>query len=204
MLIQRDGEIQHLTVGEHSKYKNVVFSGGEKIELTNDKKLPFKIMKGDNAPQLYVDLFAMNFGYKERLKKRDSTGWTKIYYGCSRSVRDEILFLSEDAIIEMFSRDNCHHQTCQYWSNPTGLTDRRYAFNCILARYRTMNHIGLKEGFTLEEVGRIYACTRERIRQIEEKALRRMRHKSRIDRFKIFKEKVLNYNDYTYGKFQTS
>jgi RNA polymerase primary sigma factor len=67
-----------------------------------------------------------------------------------------------------------------------------------------MNHIGLKEGFTLEEVGRIYACTRERIRQIEEKALRRMRHKSRIDRFKIFKEKVLNYNDYTYGKFQTA
>ncbi len=204
MLIQRDGEIQHLTVGEHSKYKNVVFSGGDKIELTNDKKLPFKILKGDNASQLYVDLFAMNFGYKERLKKRDSTGWTKIYYGCSRSVRDEILFLSEDAIIDMFSRNNCHHQTCQYWSNPTGLTDRRYAFNCILARYRTMNHIGLKEGFTLEEVGRIYACTRERIRQIEEKALRRMRHKSRIDRFKIFKEKVLNYNDYTYGKFQTS
>lgn len=204
MLIYKNGELQHLTVGEHSKYKNVVYSNDKKIELTNDKKLPFRVIDGDNPAMLYIDLFALNFGYKERLKKRDSTGWTKIYYGCSRSVRDEILFLSEDEIIEMFSTDNCHHQSCQYWSNPTGLTDRRYAFNCILARYRTMSHIGLKEGFTLEEVGRIYACTRERIRQIEEKALRRMRHKSRIDRFKIFKEKVLNYNDYTYGKFQTS
>jgi len=204
MLIERNGRAQHLTVGEHTKYKNIVYSNEFKIELTNDKKLPFKFTEGDDPRVMYIDLFALNFGYKERLKKRDSTGWTKIYYGCSRAVRDEILYLSEEEIIEMFSRDNCHHQTCQYWSNPTGLTDRRYAFNCILARYRTMNHIGLKEGFTLEEVGRIYACTRERIRQIEEKALRRMRHKSRIDRFKIFKEKVLNYNDYTYGKFQTA
>ncbi|GAK58649.1 RNA polymerase, sigma 70 subunit, RpoD [Candidatus Vecturithrix granuli] len=204
MLILKNGEVQHLTVGEHTKYKNVVFSDDIKIELTNDKKLPFRLMEGDNPGLTYIDLFALNFGYKERLKKRDSTGWTKIYYGCSRSVRDEILFLREEEIIEVFSTQNCHQQACQYWSNPTGLTDRRYAFNCILARYRTMNHIGLKEGFTLEEVGRIYACTRERIRQIEEKALRRMRHKSRIDRFKIFKEKVLNYNDYTYGKFQTS
>ena len=179
MHIHKNGDIEFLTVGEHSKYKNVVYSNEVKIELTNDKKLPFRITKGENPPFIYLDLFAMNFGYKERLKKRDSTGWTKIYYGCSRSVRDEILFLGEDEIIEMFSKDNCHHQSCQYWSNPTGLTDRRYAFNCILARYRTMNHIGLKEGFTLEEVGRIYACTRERIRQIEEKALRRMRHKSR-------------------------
>lgn len=204
MLIQKNGEVQHLTVGEHAKYKNVVFSDDVKIELTNDKKLPFRLMEGDCPGIVYIDLFALNFGYKERLKKRDSTGWTKIYYGCSRAVRDEILFLREEEIIEVFSTQNCHQQACQYWSNPTGLTDRRYAFNCILARYRTMNHIGLKEGFTLEEVGRIYACTRERIRQIEEKALRRMRHKSRIDRFKIFKEKVLNYNDYTYGKFQTS
>lgn len=204
MLVHKNGKTQHLTVGEHAKYKNIVFLDTSKIELTNDKKLPFRVSEGDSPDTMYIDLFALNFGYKERLKKRDSTGWTKIYYGCSRAVRDEILLLSEDEIIEMFSTDNCHHQSCQYWSNPTGLTDRRYAFNCILARYRTMNHIGLKEGFTLEEVGRIYACTRERIRQIEEKALRRMRHKSRIDRFKIFKEKVLNYNDYTYGKFQTA
>ena len=42
MLIDKNGRTQHLTVGEHAKYKNVVFSNEYKIELTNDKKLPFK------------------------------------------------------------------------------------------------------------------------------------------------------------------
>jgi len=37
---------------------------------------------------------------------------------------------------------------------------------------------------TLEEVGQIYGLTRERIRQLEEKALRRMRHSTRIHRLK--------------------
>jgi RNA polymerase primary sigma factor len=40
---------------------------------------------------------------------------------------------------------------------------------------------GLNDGFprTLEEVGRQYEVTRERIRQIEAKALRKLRHPSR-------------------------
>jgi RNA polymerase primary sigma factor len=59
-----------------------------------------------------------------------------------------------------------------------------------------IDHIAQKEGFTLEEVGRIYSCTRERIRQIEEKALKRMRHKSRLDKFKAFHERTLDYRDY--------
>jgi RNA polymerase primary sigma factor len=41
---------------------------------------------------------------------------------------------------------------------------------------------GLKDGYsrTLEEVGRLFKVTRERIRQIEAKALRKMRHPTRI------------------------
>ena len=41
---------------------------------------------------------------------------------------------------------------------------------------------GLKDGYsrTLEEVGRQFKVTRERIRQIEAKALRKMRHPTRI------------------------
>ena len=42
---------------------------------------------------------------------------------------------------------------------------------------------GIGDGYTytLEEVGRIFRVTRERVRQIEQKALRKLRHPSRAD-----------------------
>ena len=41
---------------------------------------------------------------------------------------------------------------------------------------------------TLEEVGRVYNVTRERIRQIEEKALRKLRHPTRRGRLESFRK----------------
>ncbi|NBV83921.1 sigma-70 family RNA polymerase sigma factor, partial [bacterium] len=43
---------------------------------------------------------------------------------------------------------------------------------------------------TLEEVGRVYNVTRERIRQIEEKALRKLRHPTRRGRLESFRKSV--------------
>jgi RNA polymerase primary sigma factor len=46
--------------------------------------------------------------------------------------------------------------------------------------------IGENADHTLEEVGQVYNLTRERIRQIEEKALRKLRHPSRSEKLRIF------------------
>ena len=64
----------------------------------------------------------------------------------------------------------------------SGLTEREQR---VLAL-----RFGLGEGYarTLEEVGKQFKVTRERIRQIEAKALRKMRHPTRIRQLQGFLE----------------
>ncbi len=195
MIIELDGTIHFMTVGEHLQNKSMVFWNREFIvSLNSDKRDPFSVTKSQ-AKNIYIDLFALRFGHKEQLKRRIGKGWIPIHYGCSRSVRDEILLLPPEEIVNAFANHNCSHEECQYWSHPTGIKSK-YAINCILARYMVMDTIDLKCGLTLEEVSRIFRCTRERIRQIEEKAMRRMRHHTRLDRFKVFHERIPDYRDY--------
>ncbi len=53
---------------------------------------------------------------------------------------------------------------------------------------------GLGDGYsyTLEETGRIFKVTRERIRQIESKALRKLQHNTRAEHLRGFVESLLN------------
>jgi RNA polymerase primary sigma factor len=48
--------------------------------------------------------------------------------------------------------------------------------------------IGEKHDHTLDEVGQYFELTRERIRQIEEKALRKLKHSSRVSKLRSFIE----------------
>ena len=57
--------------------------------------------------------------------------------------------------------------------------------------------IGMNTDHTLEEVGLQFSVTRERIRQIEAKALRKLKHPSRSKHLKELsrKNKILIFND---------
>jgi RNA polymerase primary sigma factor len=48
--------------------------------------------------------------------------------------------------------------------------------------------IGEKQDYTLEEVGQDFNVTRERIRQIEEKALKKLKHSRRVEKLRSFVE----------------
>ncbi len=72
-----------------------------------------------------------------------------------------------------FIVDPCEDKVCEWWLN------NEIFCNCtwVACNYGP---------FTLEEVGEMMGVTRERIRQIEAKALRKLQHKKRRDQLRDF------------------
>ena len=61
--------------------------------------------------------------------------------------------------------------------------------------------IGMNTDHTLEEVGQQFSVTRERIRQIEAKALRKLKHPSRSRKLKIIFRNLIKKNSNLYINF---
>ena len=90
-------------------------------------------------------------------------------------IEDKKVISPADAVINL----NLCEQTCKVLATLTPREEK------VL---RMRFGIGQKADHTLEEVGRDFDVTRERIRQIEAKALRKLRHPSRAKRLKAFIE----------------
>lgn len=194
MVIKPDGTLRFLTIEEHLQRKTLVYQDRHHtIRFTSNKKFPF-VMSDGEGDEMYIDLFAWHFGQKEQRYRRTGKGLTPIQYGCERCERDRMLYLPLEEVIDPDKRHVCV-EGCQYYSPPVGVRNR-HVLNCILARYRAFGVLDFKCGLTLEEVGRIYGCTRERIRQIEAHALHKMRHVSRKGRLEAFFERLSEYRDY--------
>lgn len=206
MIIHANETLRFLTSREHLQQKTLVYQDGScSIHLSSDKHRSFDIREGrtEADSEVYIDLFALQFGQKEHVERRTGTGgWTPIQFCCDRATRDSILLLPVDELIETASRYQCQPE-CQYYSPPTGVTGP-YAFNCILLRYRVFGTFDMKSGLTLEEVGRIYGCTRERIRQIQKNAMHKLRHITRRNRLEIFQERVSDYRDLFHSQTRES
>ena len=63
---------------------------------------------------------------------------------------------------------------------------RRYVNDTLSEREIQVLEMRFRDGMTYEQCGKSFNVTRERIRQIEAKALRKLRHPSRSKKLKDF------------------
>ncbi len=104
---------------------------------------------------------------------------------------------SDDAFIKDFIENDAEYSPAQAVAN-SDLKERvREALKTLAPREEKVLKmrfgIDIASEHTLEEVGRDFSVTRERIRQIEVKALRKLRHPSRSKKLQSFFEKEFEF-----------
>ena len=100
-------------------------------------------------------------------------------------IEDKNAVIPEDAVMQL----NLRETTTKILSTLTPREER------VL---RMRFGIGMSSDHTLEEVGQQFSVTRERIRQIEAKALRKLKHPIRSKKLKSFMDSKLVYFKYLF------
>ena len=150
-----------------------------KILRENGKKATFFVTEswGESWPELVTKI--IQEGHELGLLSQEGKRWDRL---SGREVRSLLEQAGEPVSYTHLPADSAAFSMLREELNTAleSLTDRE--------RQVVELRFGLRDGRarTLEEVGREFNVTRERIRQIEAKALRKLRHPSRSKRLKDF------------------
>ena len=109
--------------------------------------------------------------------KCQSFDWAGSFHGSSDSLRSTVANPVNEARLRAAIQSNLRETTTRVLASLTPREER------IL---RMRFGIGMNKDHTLEEVGQQFSVTRERIRQIEAKALRKLKHPSRSSILRSF------------------
>lgn len=97
---------------------------------------------------------------------------------------------------EMELEDKLNSKLFLYWINSFDIVDKKkYFIDKLMLRDKEYKILSLRETRTLEEVGQMFGVTRERIRQIESKAISKINQKYKYIPFGFIDNKKIYYVD---------
>ena len=139
---------------------------------------PLTLTVSSDLSDLYVNLPFSMVNLKENyyIKIKDLIEYIIDYFG------------------ELELEDKLNSKLFLYWINSFDINDKKkYFIDKLKLSDKEFNILSLRGTRTLEEVGKIYGVTRERIRQIEKKAIVKVNRNYRLIPFKFIDNKKIYY-----------
>ncbi|MBW7858216.1 MAG: RNA polymerase sigma factor RpoD, partial [Leptonema sp. (in: Bacteria)] len=160
-------------------------------------RVPVHMIEQINKVTRESRMYMQEFGHEPSVEElAERLGWPIQRVKAVKSVAKEPISLEvpvgseEDSELGDFIEDKVVESPLNQTANKLLADQIRSVLNTLPAREQKVlkMRFGLEDGYThtLEEVGYVFQVTRERIRQIEAKALRRLRHPSRSKKLKDY------------------
>ena len=160
-------------------------------------RVPVHMIEQINKVTRESRMYMQEYGHEPTIEElAERLGWPVQRVKAVKSVAKEPISLEvpvgseEDSELGDFIEDKVVESPLNQTANKLLADQIRSVLNTLPAREQKVlkMRFGLEDGYThtLEEVGYVFQVTRERIRQIEAKALRRLRHPSRSKKLKDY------------------
>ncbi len=168
-------------------------------EQARSIRIPIHMIEKVNKINKESRNFLQEFGREPTIEElAERLGWSIESVKAVKSIAKDPISLEtpigdeEDSKLGNFIEDQKTESPLNQTANKMLQEQLKSVLNTLPAREQKVlkMRFGLEDGYvhTLEEVGYVFQVTRERIRQIEAKALRRLRHPSRSKKLKDYLE----------------